>query len=257
MTYTITSNILQCQNHHLTTQLHAGIRYFDLRARLNNNTLFIYHEDTFTGFRYTSVLLTLFNFLETNPGEAILMRLKEEAPPINSTIDFLTAFNNYRLADPTTSPGSAKHLWLPETPGPTTVPTLGAIRGKILLLQNFGPDPAQYGIKWESPLLSIEDSWAVPDLYGGLDAKFEAVVAGLENAGNGKGKRDGVLYLTHLSASDPVLPIEVAAGTRNGSIVGINDRTGYWLRDGNGDATGVVIIDFPGRELVRRVLDRN
>ena len=54
-----------------------------------------------------------------------------------------------------------------------------------------------------------------------------------------------------------VLPIEVAAGTRNGKIQGMNDRTGEWLRAGNGRTTGVVIMDFPGKELVREILMRN
>lgn len=54
-----------------------------------------------------------------------------------------------------------------------------------------------------------------------------------------------------------VLPIEAAAGTRDGSVRGINGRAGTYLHEGKGGRTGVVIVDFPGRELIREVLARN
>jgi 1-phosphatidylinositol phosphodiesterase len=257
MTSVVVGPVFQCQNHHLGTQLEAGIRYFDIRARLNNNTLQIYHQDAYTQHSYTEVLTTFFAFLETNPGETILMRLKEESTPINSTIDFLTAFNYYRLNDTSTAPGCSKHFWVPPQPGPTYIPSLGDLRSKILILQNFGDDPAEYGVKWESPLLAIEDDYDIPDLYAGLDEKFAAITNGLTAAKEGIEGNDGKLYLSHLSASVGVLPIEAAAGTKNGSVVGLNDRTGRWLAAGNGGKTGVVIIDFPGMDLVHQVLERN
>ncbi|TVY89337.1 1-phosphatidylinositol phosphodiesterase [Lachnellula willkommii] len=257
MTSVVVSHVYQCQNNHLGAQLEAGIRYFDIRARLNNNELLIYHQDSYTQHSYIEVLTTFFNFLDANPGETILMRLKEESTPINSTIDFLTAFNYYRLNDTQTAPGCSKHFWVPPQPGPTFVPTLGDVRSKVLILQNFGSDPAEYGIKWESPLLALEDDYAIPDLHSGLDSKFQAITDSLTAAKAGIESNDGKLYLSHLSASVGVLPIEAAAGTGNGSVVGLNDRTGAWLKEGNGGRTGVVIIDFPGMGLVREVLERN
>jgi len=190
------------------------------------------------------------------------MRLKEESFPINTTISFVDAFNYYRLTDKKTSPGAKTHFWLPPFPGgPAILPTLGILRGKIIILQNFGAEPAAYGIKWESPLLAIQDEYSIPDLYEGLDYKFAAVTTGLTDAKIGIRNGDGKLYLGHLSASIGVLPIECAAGTIRsgieGGVVGINDRTGAWLEHGGGGRTGVVITDFPGKELVEKVLDRN
>jgi len=180
------------------------------------------------------------------------MRLKEESTPINATIDFVTAFNSYRLA----VPGWAEYFWIPPTPTPS-IPTLGELRGKILILQNFRPEPAEYGIKLESPLLSTEGLYDIPGLYSGLDQKWEAIETALEAAVN-KTEQEGRLYLSHLSASVGVLPIEAAAGTRNGSVVGLNDSAGEWLREGNGHGeTGIVIIDFPGKELIQEILKRN
>jgi 1-phosphatidylinositol phosphodiesterase len=227
-----------------------------------NNGFLVYHAPEYTGFTYTEVLQTLFSFLDANPSEAILMRLKEEEAAINSTQNFEEVFNYYRLNDTTTAPGCAKHFWIPPTPGPTSVPTLGELRNKILIIQNFGPNPAPYGIKYESPLLVIEDDYALSG-FGDMDTKFTLIEENLMAAANSSawngGKGDGLLYLTHVSASVGVLPIEAAAGNLNGSITGLNDRTGTWLHDhvdGNG-TTGVVILDFPGKDLIEEVLRRN
>lgn len=258
MTSFFSGPISQCQNHHLSTLLDSGIRMFDIRARLVNNELLIFHGVSPTGYSYVDVLTAFFNFLEANPGEALIMRLMEEVDSINSSLTFIEAFNKYRFNDTRTAEGAAKHIWIPPYPGPRRVPTLGELRNKILILQNFGPQPAEFGIKWESPLLSIQDKFVIPDLHAGMDAKFDAIVEGLESAAKGTmGDGDGRLYLGHLSGSVYVLPIEVAAGTRNGKVKGMNDRTGEWLAAGNGRTTGVVIIDFPGEKLVREILLRN
>jgi 1-phosphatidylinositol phosphodiesterase len=251
MTNTLNDALYQCQNTPLSTQLQSGLRYFDIRARLFKNQLLIYHQDSYTNHTFTHVLTTLFAFLSQNSGEVILMRLKEELTSINSTIDFMTAVNSYRHA----VPNWADFFWIPPTPTPS-IPTLGELRGKILMLQNFGPEPAEYGIKWESPLLSIEDLYDIPDLYLGLDSKWAAIETALEAAGHDT-EDEGTLYLSHLSASVGVLPIEAAAGTRNSSVVGLNDKTGKWLKKGNGGGTGVVIIDFPGEKLIQEILKRN
>lgn len=143
------------------------------------------------------------------------------------------------------------------------MPTLGDLRGKVLILQNFGSDPAPYGIKYESPLLSIEDDYALSG-YPDLDKKFSEIEANVVAAANGSswdgGRGNGSLYLTHVSASVGVIPIEAAAGTKGGGVVGLNDRVGEWLvaEGGKGiGTTGVVILDFPGHELVEEVLARN
>lgn len=254
--------IYQCQNHLLGTQLEAGIRYIDIRCTVVNNTFLVHHEDEYTGFTYTYVLETLFSFLESNPSEIILMRLKEESAAINSTMTFEEVFNYYRMNDTETAPGCAKHFWTPPSPGPIAVPTLGELRSKVLIIQNFGPVPAPYGIKYESPLFVIEDDYALSGLAD-MDSKFALIEENLLAAANGSawnnGLGDGLVYLTHVSASVGVLPIEVAAGPFNRSVTGQNDRTGKWLTDhvdGKG-TTGVVILDFPGKDLIEEVLARN
>ena len=115
----------------------AGLRYFDIRARLEDDELRIYHANGFTGFSYTDVLLDMFSFLDANPSEAVIMRLKEEGKPLGdkNTKTFEEAFNYYRRDSPQTADGAERHLYLYDRVAP--LPTLGDLRGKVFLLQEF------------------------------------------------------------------------------------------------------------------------
>lgn len=261
MTYNLTADErLQCQNWNLSTQLRAGLRYFDIRARLEADQLRIYHSDGFTGYDYTYVLLTMFEFLDANPSEAIVMRLKEEGKPIGdaNTISFEDAFNHYLHSDPETSPGAQRHLHLYDRVGP--IPTLGDLRSKIFLLQNFKTEGGKpYGLAWEGSQMVLEDYWIIPDIYHLAD-KWTAIRDALEDAATAADDNTR-LYLAHTSASVGVLPIEAAAGPLNRTVVGMNDMTGQWLQDFAGvegvSKTGVVIMDFPGKKLIDVVLQWN
>ncbi|KJZ72977.1 hypothetical protein HIM_07549 [Hirsutella minnesotensis 3608] len=264
---------LQCQNWALADQLRAGLRYFDIRARLRDGELRVYHADGDTGFGLADVLLAMFAFLDENPSEALVMRLKQEGPPIRvpgaandtaaAAASFEDVFNRYRLVDKVTSPGAARHLHMydPRRDGP--IPTLGQLRSKILLLQNFpsaGHADARYGIAWEGPQMVLEDAWVVPDLYHLAD-KWVAIRNGLSAAAQAP-LSDPRLYIAHISASVGVLPIDAAAGPANRSITGMNDMTAQWLLDYRGHKdlvprVGVVIFDFPGHRAIEAVLAWN
>ncbi len=172
------------------------------------------------------------------------MRFEEESAVINSTRGFEEAFNSHRLNDSETAPCCAKHFWAPASPGPTAVATLGELRSKILIIQNFSPVPAPFGIKYESPLFVIEDDYALAD-SGDMDRKFVLIEDNLLAAANPRawndGLGDGLVYLTHVSASVGVLPIDVAAGPINKSVTGQNDRMEIWLSD-HVDGNGTTVL---------------
>lgn len=259
MTYAIGSEHLECQNWNLSVQLDAGLRYFDIRARLQDDQLQIYHADGYTGFSFVDVLLAMFEFLDANPSEAIVMRLKQEGPPIGrkNTISFEDAFNLYRQKDPLTSTGAVDHLFAYNRTAP--LPTLGQVRSRIFLLQQFPDKHGPYGLEWEGSQMSLEDYWVVPDIYHLAD-KWTAIRGALELAATAA-RDNSRLFLAHVSASIGVLPIEAAAGPMNRTVVGMNDMTGQWVEDfgenPNTARTGIVIFDFPGKRLVDAVLRWN
>lgn len=289
----------QCQNHDLKTQLRAGLRYFDIRGRLvvdeaagggeTTPEIGIFHAQVYTGYTLEDVLLTLFDFLDKHPTEGIIMRLKMEGPPVRrkpggALIDdeeeqeadtaahnttFEEAFNYYRLKNARTEPGSTKHLLLP-WPSPSApagsplLPTMSQLRGRVIVLQEFPSSTGvTYGVPWTSPHISLEDLWIIVDLEH-LEDKWRAIRESLEAAAASPPGLD-VLFLSHLSASVGVTPIEAAAGPLeavNGSMIeGMNDRTGRLLekvvKDGQQGKTGVIMGDFPGQRLVDAILARN
>lgn len=272
----------------------------------------IFHGHVPTGHTFEDVLLTLFAYLDAHPSEGVVLRVKEEGAPVyqdppegadnannnwrtggyNTT--FEEAFNHYRTNNTRTAPGCARHLLMPWPPllgggdgDDRVIPTMGQLRGRILVLYEFpvaASVPAPYGIPWDTPpYTSLEDLWVIPDAAH-LDDKWAAVRAHLEEvaaagSGDDQAAGDDTLFLTHLSASTGVTPIEAAAGplgdaarrpAPDGSVIrGLNDRTGLWLEAEDEDdrnrhlaqdafrKTGIVMVDFPGRRLVEDILGRN
>ncbi|KAH7143817.1 PLC-like phosphodiesterase [Dactylonectria macrodidyma] len=259
MTYDIGSEGLQCQNWNLSVQLDAGLRYFDIRARLRDDELHIYHGNGYTGFSFADVLIGMFEFLDANPSEAIVMRLKQEGNPIgkDNTISFESAFNRYRQDNPLTTAGAIDHFYIYNRTVP--IPTLGELRSKIFILQQFPDDQGPYGLLWEGDQMALEDLWIIPDVYHLAD-KWTAIRKALELASTAV-HDNSVLYLAHISASIGVLPIEAAAGPMNRTVTGMNDMTGQWIEDfeyvPEATRTGIVIIDFPGRKLINAILRWN
>lgn len=293
LTFNLTNTVVyQCQNHDLATQLRAGLRYFDIRGRLLVSASFatpdpvigIFHSHVYTGYTFQDVLLTLFAFLDENPSEGIVLRVKEEGKPVyqgdpsdewttgayNTT--FEEAFNYYRLRHPLTAPGAADHLLVPwpalGASDDRIMPTVAQLRGRVLVLYEFPvQDNVAYGIPWDvQPYMALEDLWVIADPEH-LDEKWDAIRTNLALAGQSDDQSD-TLYLSHLSASVGVTPIEAAAGPlvkrEDGSvIVGMNERTGLWLEQnkeamkGSAGKTGIVMADFPGQRLVDDILDRN
>lgn len=302
-TYDLVDNpVFQCQNHNLKTQLEAGLRYFDIRGRLlikenaggedGDPVIGIFHASVFTGYTLEDVLLTLFRFLEDHPTEGIVMRLKEEGRPVRIDLagnfieeegegedddgvpestgrtTFEDAFNHYRIRNRRTQTGSYKHLLVPWPPSSAdalqapTFPTVGQLRNHIVVLQEFPSVLGPYGVPWKSPNINLEDLWIIPDLEH-LEEKWDAIRRKLVEAAASPPDSD-VLFLSHLSASVGVLPIEAAAGPLagvNGTVVaGMNDRTGLWLEEGEAQGagkTGIIMADFPGQRLVDAILRRN
>ncbi|KAI9151381.1 1-phosphatidylinositol phosphodiesterase [Paramyrothecium foliicola] len=264
MAYDIRDQVWQCQNRNLSVQLDSGVRYFDIRGRLVNNLLDIYHSVAYIGYSYEDVLLGFFDFLEQHPSETIVMRLKQESTAINSTIPYEDAFLHYLWNNTATAERAQKHLHiLPQGEAYAPIPKLGEFRGKVLILQDFPSRvPNRYGIGWESSDMVLQDLWEIENVAS-LWKKWDAIEASLIKSATAPND-NRALFLSHLSASVGVLPIEAAAGPLNRTVVGMNDETGDWLTNIVNDKTnpkygktGIVITDFPGQKLVDAVLERN
>ncbi|MEI4602419.1 phosphatidylinositol-specific phospholipase C domain-containing protein [Bacillus cereus] len=258
----------------LTTQLNSGIRYIDIRCRHHYNNFAIHHERIFQHAFFSShVLEPVIRFLRQNPSETILMRIKEEYNPTGNTRTFSETFESFWTPN-------QRYFW-----NPTSLnPTLGEVRGRIIVLQDFPGFNRNFGIGWGQ--LDIQDRWKVEgpnDIYN----KWIAIRNHFHRIGN-----FGHLSINHLSGSGGSrlggpTPWFLACGYRSrnnnsllevissrpfdswpdfprdrptsGSVYfgGMNVLAAKRILDHRFTHTGIVAADFPGRGLIEGTIALN
>jgi 1-phosphatidylinositol phosphodiesterase len=182
-----------CQSLSIADQLNAGIRYLDFRCCHLNDSFEIYHGSIDQNISYDAVLSQVYNFLNANPDECVMMVVKEEGTASGDTRTFEQTFDAYVAANP-------GRWWLG-----TYIPTLDEVRGKIVLVRRFGASTAM-GINatyWPDNTgfsangLVVEDHYVVND----NNTKWGYVTAGLNAAAADSNPAN--LYLTHSSGYAP------------------------------------------------------
>ena len=125
-------------------QLRAGVRVFDVRMAVSDGRL-IAHHGAMPEFRPFQDVLAIMHAFLTDPqtqSETVIMSMKQEdfatTPPATfSALVHEEIFNG---------PGG-REMWFLED----RVPTLGEVRGKVVMLSRFGGD----GAGWEGGLAGM------------------------------------------------------------------------------------------------------
>ncbi|KAJ7190737.1 PLC-like phosphodiesterase [Mycena pura] len=264
----------RCQQRALLRSLNDGIRVFDLRLGYNpgDDTIGFYHGVAMLGPTTTlqDVLYGLYNWLISHPSETILVSINQEAGS-NTTYD--KKFEEILLA--TLSNELGKKFWLPAA---GELGTLGAARGKLVLLQRFTyqflPSPANpFGIhldaeQWTPNGGDIELAYSkipkrvayIQDTFmplvpphssadANITSKFEAVTGHLAKAMNAalNGEVEEAFYISFASAhknADRITPNIIALGDASTSTTGMNERLLPWFKQHKGKRFGAVLLDF-------------
>jgi 1-phosphatidylinositol phosphodiesterase len=193
-TIEVSPGSLKCQDLSVDEQLAIGVRYFDIRCRNVSNQFEVYHTNVDQNLSFDQVLQSVDAFFTVNPGETLVMSVKEETAQTGSTNTFEQTFDSYVTQHP--------ERWYLSP----TIPTLDQVRGKIVLLRRFGATTLPTGIDvtaWAdnttftiangSATLRIQDYYQVTD-----DAsKWTAIASLFAEAQQGDA---GVLYLNNTSA---------------------------------------------------------
>ncbi|MGW6693974.1 phosphatidylinositol-specific phospholipase C [Rhodococcus sp. NPDC054953] len=247
----------QTQDADLPTQLRAGVRVLDVRTRHFRDAFPIHHGIEYLDSTFTDVVVQVTDFLRSHPTEAVVMRLKEEYTAAENTRTYEDTLQWYIDADPATRDRLQQHLWRPPAGGGDSIPTLGAARGKVVLLQNFAA-AATYGPRWGGDAMDIQDSYELTGLDD-LDRKWDLIRTQFDRAAAGPGE---TFFVNHLSATGVpaalvtgTVPVTVARGVPG--VTGILDRTEDHLAEHPTGRTGVVMADFPTADLVDALVDRN
>ena len=114
----------QCQSLSLSDQLNVGVRFLDIRLKLDHNQLKAVHGIVDEKASFKQIDEVVESFLAKNNSEFIIMSVKEEAKASNSSISFEDALKEYVNKD----------IYLKERTLPSKV---GDVRGKILLLSRY------------------------------------------------------------------------------------------------------------------------
>ncbi|WP_434300497.1 phosphatidylinositol-specific phospholipase C domain-containing protein [Corallococcus exiguus] len=240
MAFTSTGGALtQTQSLSLRAQLDAGLRALDIRCRHIGDRFAIHHGVVYLNANFDDVLTTTTQFLRDHPGETILMRVKEEHTPDGNSRSFQQTFEWYR-----SQPAYSPYVWRG-----THVPTLGEVRGKIVILDNFGG--GAYGVNWGS--LALQDDWTVSTIFD-IDNKWDKV---RDHLGRTNAGAPPTLYVNFLSGSSVAAFPNVVAGGDGMAIRGVNDYAIDHLVGGNVQRAGVVMMDFPGAGLIDAILALN
>lgn len=183
----------KCQELTIAQQLEAGVRYFDLRCRDQYDQFEMFHGPVDEQQTFDDVLATMLGFLDKHPTETVIVSVKEEAAEVGETRSFEATFDTYVAQHP--------DRWYTGA----SVPALGDVRGKLVLLRRFTAtslplgidatmwaDNASFAIQDPDAMLQIEDDYKVTT----TDAKWAAITA---NLGSARASSDGTLYLTYTS----------------------------------------------------------
>jgi 1-phosphatidylinositol phosphodiesterase len=157
-TYASSVPYVACQTQPLTEQFNRGIRCFDLRCRHFENRLALHHSSWYLDQDLPAVLATLKSCLEAHPKETIVIFVKAESDEkahATSPQTYEKTFNDIANG----------FLSLIHTD--QSIPKLGDVRGKLVLLRRFEAAGALGINLWNSkgidPKDKSKDRWGFVD----------------------------------------------------------------------------------------------
>lgn len=154
------SSLARTQSLSIPQQLCSGVRYFDMRLNVKGKKIVAYHSvipckksiGLFApDITANDIVSDCKSFLEQNPGETVLFLLRQEG--LTRDKEFFGKFYDDIIAP-------SPELWFTEN----RIPTLGEVRGKIVLLRSCELDASRFetansGINFEDyPYISSTDT---------------------------------------------------------------------------------------------------
>ncbi|MFF8616311.1 phosphatidylinositol-specific phospholipase C [Streptomyces sp. NPDC015350] len=208
----------ECQNTTIAEQLNSGIRFLDVRCRVTGGSFAIHHGASYQNLMFGDVLGACWDFLAAHPTETVLMRVKQEYSE-ESDATFRAVFDDYL----------DNRGWRPLFRIDSALPSLGAARGKVVLLADNAGLP---GVRYADPaLFDIQDDYMAEPF-----AKYPKIEDQFRRAAEQPGK----LYMNYVSTA-ALLPPRWNADRLNPQVHSFLDgsEAAGWT------GLGIVPLDFP------------
>lgn len=231
----------KCQTLSVSRQLQIGVRFLDVRLRLVEDELLVYHNFVEQKTSAEDLMEDMTAFLQENPSEFLIVSFKEEASPVRSGISFAAALEQLLARYP-------RHISTAGLPA-----SVGEARGKIHILARYENNslgvPCSLGWQNNSSFelgeLYIQDHYKLHS----AGEKLPDITAALEAAASGNYAL--VLNFTscYLAEGFPPSYAGVTAGK-------LNPLLPQLLADSRGPA-GVLVCDFMTSGLAEQIIGRN
>lgn len=236
---------VKTQSWSIQTQLDAGIRYFDIRCRREGDKFAIYHGHVSQQIDFDDVLNIIKSFLQSNPSETLLMRIKEEYKPTENSLQFGVIWDTY-MKEKGYGEMMACNL-------NSCIPCLGSVRGKIVILRDEEDIDRSYGLEYNrtgNAVMEVQDDYSIHAFYQGMSKKKAVIKEYICKAREGCEK----LVINHCSGTwIPIYsPIGVARKTNRAAYDEI-----ACLEYPNNKCVGIIVMDFPGEELIHKIISAN
>lgn len=260
-------DLVENQSLSVQDQLRAGIRSLDIRARHIDDAFAIHHGAVYQEANFGEVLAACQEFLSEFPSETILLRLSKNGVPEEKNVNrlFNETYMAYRDA-------YAPLIWQPdatEFEDLTPVPTLGDVRGKIVLLQDFFAHDGRtfYGInfkEWVNDDLEqtapsgvvLQDVYDVATIFNIDDFWEDDIMPFFDTIDKESASNPQLLYHQALNGvSSGAFPYSVAGGLLGAR--GTNDYALEHLFAAKQMHTGITAMDFPGAGLINAIIAHN
>jgi 1-phosphatidylinositol phosphodiesterase len=251
----------KCQDLSTTAQLNAGIRFLDIRCRMVDNKLLLFHGIVPQGGDLQGILDELRNFLSINKSETILMSLKNEG---SNDLDFANVFIKEYLRN-------NSDLFYRQD----YIPKLSEVRGKIVLVQRFSSpsdptDPSLRGLDlssgWQDNKDNINISYsngggkqefAIQDFYDtdDVEKKWKYVENMLNTAKADSSLKMYINFTSAVGSSKLLNLINLPDPEKMANK--INEKLSDFFKKASRARYGCILMDFPSPELIDAIIATN
>ncbi len=207
--------IAKCQKYTIRDQLNMGVRFLDVRASAVGNNLYISHGPVFQAQSVDSVFNSCYNFLKNNPGETIVMSVMDEFTTFDKTGKTEDLIESKILKNAS--------MWYLED----RYPTLGEVRGKIVLVNRFNNN---LGLTFG--MMDVQDYYDMDDMQTGWDYAYRQFVQ-CENEEN----RSENWYINFLSGYTYIGSLKYVSDFMNVNFMNYMKENPYGCK-------GTVIFDY-------------
>lgn len=225
----------------ITEQLNSGIRYLDIRCRRVGDKFAIHHGSVYQNQNFDDVMTEVKDFLRDHPKEVLVMRVKNEHDSAAGSRTFSEIWNGYLRNYP--------NLFYYQNNSDVS---LGSVRGKVFVLCQVPSACLNNGISYFS-VDAVQDKYDVRWLaheeqgeeYASLPSKKKLINNYIDKAASAPG-----WVLNHLSGAVGMIPSDVARATNRSAYE-------YLGKNSNKRKLGILSMDFPGEQLIYRIIKSN